>query len=73
MWNWKGATLAGVMVVGLFVTDVRGVSCRATEAQGCGVDQRHAELGVWTVSSYSGPVGPLATFPPVATVTVTQL
>ncbi len=56
--------------MGLVVTDVRGASCRATEAPSCGVEQRHAELGPWTVSSYSGPVGRHAALPPAVVVNV---
>ena len=64
-------TLVVVIEIGVFgplyvAADTHGAWCRTTHAPVCGVEQVHADLGPWTVSSYSGPVGPHATFSPAA-------
>ena len=61
--TWTMVLAAGVFGGALFVADVRGSWCRGADAP-CGVEQPHAELGPWMVSSYSGPVGPHVTIAP---------
>ena len=67
-WTVAAGTLALTGVVA--VAEIRVAACPVMEAPVCGVEQRHAELGPWAVSSYSGPVGPHAACPPVAAITV---